>query len=158
MQFVFPKIELHPGALIPGTFMAAISYAIWRRDQQRLHTAVLSFVLWNGAAVTHTAGHVVSAQLAGAPMDRVDWGMLERTLYDNNDVTPAQHIGRAIGGPVASGVATLLCLGAWRSQQGTLAGRFALLAMLYNLLYTAVACLPFSIFDGGVIYPNLRKL
>ena len=91
-------------------------------------------------------------------MDDVRWGILAGTLYRDNDVTPRQHIGRAIGGPIASGLVALLWWLAWRALGKTLLGRVALVACLQNAFLALGSLLPLSWVDGGVIVANLRKL
>jgi Zn-dependent protease len=63
------------------------------------------------ADVGHAIAHVFSARRAGAPMDAIELSAnMPRTVYTNNDVPPKAHRGRAIGGPIYSGLALLLGL------------------------------------------------
>lgn len=49
----------------------------------------------------HPLAHILSARLAGAPMDEVIITLdMPRTLYTNNDVSPTAHRLRAAGGPI----------------------------------------------------------
>ncbi len=91
-------------------------------------------------------------------MDRIDWGVLPQTLYDDNDVTPQQHIGRAIGGPLASALSMLIWWSIWRVLQGKPIARVALIAMIHNMIITLGSWLPLPLVDGGVIYKNIRRL
>ena len=152
------RVDLHPIALTPGLLAAAATYFLSSNDPQRTRNAVLSGLLWYEAEANHVAGHALSAQLAGAPMDRIDWGVLPRTLYDDNNVSPQQHIGRAIGGPISSATSMLLWWGIWRMLQGKPAARVALIALIHNTILTLGSWLPLPLVDGGVIYKNIRQL
>ncbi|MCA9970547.1 MAG: hypothetical protein KC425_10050, partial [Anaerolineales bacterium] len=97
--------------------------------------------------------HTVSARLAGAPMDVILLGAdMPRTLYFDNQVTPRQHIGRSLGGPVYSGPGLLLGIG-WLllAPDGT-AVRY--LGEVWALAHGGIflgAFAPLQIVDGGVI-------
>lgn len=57
----------------------------------------------------HALAHIFSARYAGAPMDEILLnGGMPRTLYWNNDVAPAVHRMRALGGPIFNLVGFLL--------------------------------------------------
>ncbi len=152
------RVDLHPIALTPGLLAAAVTYMLSSKDPQRARNTLLSGILWYEAEANHVAGHALSAQMAGAPMDRIDWGVLPQTLYDDNDVTPQQHIGRAIGGPLASALSMLIWWSIWRVLQGKPIARVALIAMIHNMIITLGSWLPLPLVDGGVIYKNIRRL
>ncbi len=59
----------------------------------------------------HAIAHIFSARYAKAPMDEIliTAGM-PRTLYTDNNVSPAAHRMRAIGGPVFSTLGLLLSI------------------------------------------------
>jgi hypothetical protein len=86
-------------------------------------------------------------------MDRVHLAApLPRTLYYNNQVSPQAHLGRAIGGPIASGLAFLVTLMLWPFISGRLVlGEFLRLLSVINGLLGAGSLLPLPIVDGGVL-------
>jgi len=152
------KIDLRPTAPLPGLMMAALTYALLPRGPRRLLEALAGVALWYEAELSHVLGHLVSSRLVGAPVDRIRWGLIMATLYDDNDVTPRQHIGRAVGGPVGSALAMLCWWALWRLSSGKPIGRLALIALASNMFLTLVSWLPLPGVDGGVILRNIRKL
>jgi hypothetical protein len=96
--------------------------------------------------------------MVGAPMDYVRWGILATNGYANHDVSPQQHIGRSLGGPIASGLAALGYWLTWRALGNTLLGKLALVAFLQNGLIALGSLFPLPVIDGGVILANLRKM
>src|SRR5689334_20305819 len=153
-------VRMRPEATLSSLLVGALTYLLTRTppQNQRLPLVLASVALWPTSELIHTAGHIISARQAGAPMDQVRWGILAGTLYRDNDVTPRQHIGRAIGGPVASGLVSLLWWLAWRVLGKTLLGHVALAACLQNAFLALGSLLPLPWVDGGMIAANLRKL
>jgi hypothetical protein len=155
-------VRLKPIAALPGVLVGALTYALVRRyasqDAPALLLGLASALCWYGTDVVHVAGHITSARLAGAPMDYVSWRIFAINGYYDHDVTPRQHIGRAIGGPIASGLAALLCWLLWRVLGRSLLGRLALIGFIQNAFIALGSLMPIPIIDGGVIYANLRKL
>lgn len=151
-------VEVRPAALVPGPIVAALTYALLPRKSKSVATALASGLLWYEADLIHVVSHVVSARMADAPMDRVRWGVMPATLYDNNAVSPQQHIGRSLGGPIGSAMAMLICWVLWRALQGTPAGRLALIALIHNTIIALGSWLPIPFVDGGVIWKNIGKL
>jgi hypothetical protein len=158
MRVLGLKTDVRPSAALAGLAMGALAYALLPGGPRRLLGSALGVALWYEAELNHTLGHVVSARLAGAPIDRLRWGLMLATLYDNNDVTPRQHIGRAMGGPLASALAMLCWWLLWRLSSDRPVGRLALIALAFNTLLTLVSWLPLPWVDGGVILRNIRKL
>ncbi len=158
MRFMGMKIDVRPSAALPGLAIAALTYALLPGGPRRLLASALGASLWYEAELNHVLGHALSSRLAGAPMDQLRWGLLARTLYDNNDVTPRQHIGRAMGGPLGSALAMLCWWVAWRLSADRPVGRLALIALACNTLLTLGSWLPLPWVDGGVILRNIRKL
>ena len=152
------KIDVRPTAALSGLLMGSLAYALLPGGPRRLLATAASVALWYEAELTHVLGHVVSARLAGAPMDRVRWSLMPFTLYDDNDVTPRQHIGRAMGGPISSAVAMLCWWAVWRLSNGKPIGRLALIALAFNTFLTLGSWLPLPWVDGGVILRNIRDL
>lgn len=108
---VVATVGTAPGliALAGASYLAArLQRPHWPRLMRWL-LATVWFGFYQIADTLHTVGHIRSARQVNAPMDRVllTWG-LQGTHYDDNNVTPRQHMGRAAGGVGVSGVATLL--------------------------------------------------
>src|SRR5262245_27421756 len=150
------RSEVAASSLLVG----ALTYLLARAlpAGQRMSLVLASVALWPTSELIHTAGHIISARQAGARMDEVRWSILAGTLYRDNDVTPRQQIGRAIGGPIASGAVAQLWWLAWRALGTTPLGRVALAACLQNAFLALGSLLPLPWVDGGVIAANLRKL
>jgi hypothetical protein len=71
----------------------------------------LSAIVLIFADVGHALAHILSARRAGAPMDEIRiLGDMPRTIYFNNNVPPAVHRMRALGGPIYSAVGLGLSL------------------------------------------------
>ena len=105
------------------------------------------------ADLAHVFGHTVSARAAGAPMDRVLVALgIPRTLYDDNDVPPATHRMRALGGPIANLLALLLSL-VWRraARPASAARDLADVSCLGHGLLFFGSLVPLPIFDAGTI-------
>ena len=71
----------------------------------------MSMILLIFADFGHAIAHIFSARYAKAPMDEIliTAGM-PRTLYTDNNVSPATHRMRAFGGPVFSTLGLLLSI------------------------------------------------
>ena len=139
--------------------MAALVYLLSRRKVPDAPLLALAGALsWYEADFLHVAGHIVSSKVVDAPMDYVRWGILAGSGYRKHDVTPRQHIGRSLGGPIASALAALLYWLAWRAFGTTFVGRAALVACVQNGLVAVGSLAPLPIIDGGVIYANLGKM
>lgn len=149
-------VTLRPTALGAGILSALVA-ALASRDR-RLASGAAAGALWYAADATHVVGHIISSRAAGAPMDGVDFGLYPMSVYANHDVTPQQHIGRAIGGVGASLLATLLLLALTRRAASPLARRLLTIATAQHGLLVLASLLPTKLVDGGVIYANLRKL
>jgi hypothetical protein len=153
--------RLRPIAALPGLLMAALIYALARRMAREAPAPLLALagaLAWYEADLIHVAGHIVSSQLVDAPMDYVRWGFFATTGYTRHDVTPRQHIGRSLGGPIASGVAAVVYWLAWRALGRTLLGQLALIACIQNTITALGSLAPLPVIDGGVIYANLGKI
>lgn len=84
-----------------------------RTGPARLLIGSLATPVLMSADVVHALAHIFSARLAGGPMDEIVLGMhMPQTLYHDNQVPPAVHRGRALGGPVYSGAAMIADLAA----------------------------------------------
>jgi hypothetical protein len=151
--------RLRPIATLSGLLTGTLTYALARRLNRESPAALLALagaVAWYDADLIHVAGHIVSSRLVDAPMDYVSWGFFATNGYKQHDVTPQQHIGRSLGGPIASGLAAVIYWVAWRALGRTLLGRIALVACIVNTVVALGSLAPISLVDGGVIYTNLR--
>jgi Zn-dependent protease len=99
-----------PGFLV--TYGLCYGAAAWQRPGwapfPRALLAALWFIFLQAAYTLHSAGHIRSARRVNAPMNKLilAWGF-QSNVYLNSEATPRQHVGRAIGGPIASTVATV---------------------------------------------------
>lgn len=158
MRLFGVKVEVRPSVVVPGVMAAATTYALLPNDRQRVQMALASALLWYEADLIHVVSHMISARWAGAPMDRVRLQMMPVTLYDNNDVSPQQHIGRSLGGPIGSAIAMLSWWMIWRVRQGKPGGRLALIGLIANTIIALGSWLPLPFVDGGVILKNIGRL
>jgi Zn-dependent protease len=109
-----------------------------------------------GSEWGHNLAHAAAAKLVNKPMDalRITWGMPLVVYYDINDqeVTPKQHIARALGGPLFN---LLLLPIAWLFRRGTRLGTAARdiadAAVTTNMLLPAIGLTPIPGLDGGPI-------
>ncbi len=119
----------------------------------RIPVCLLWTILLLAVFVLHSAGHVISARAAGAPMDvlvinAVHW----ITLYYNDGVSPRSHLGRAAGGPLANLTGILFAQLLRRILPPGPFGRdLADAFALFNALVGGAALLPGGSFDGGAL-------
>jgi Zn-dependent protease len=104
----------------------------------------------------HNLAHVAAAHFVGRSMDalRIVFGMPLCVYYDLDpgDVTPRQHILRALGGPIFN-VLTATAAGIWRtlSSPGSSGHEVAGTTMGASLLILGAGLLPYPGLDGGPI-------
>ena len=158
MRLFGVKVEAQPSILVPGAMAAVTTYVLLPNDRRRVSMVLASILLWYEAELTHVISHMISAHLAGAPMDRIRLQIIPATLYDNNDVSPQQHIGRSLGGPIGSTIAMLSWWMIWRVRQGKPGGRLALIGLIANSIIALGSWLPLPFVDGGVILKNIGRL
>lgn len=152
------RVDVRPSSIVAAVIVFVLSLIAARNNARPVRLALASTLLYFEAEANHIAGHLVSSALVGAPIDRVLLGIRGYTLYDNNDVEPYQHIGRAIGGPLGSAVSMLFWWGIWRLRRNKVGGDIASLGLIYNLLFTLGSWLPIPSVDGHVILKNISKL
>jgi hypothetical protein len=119
----------------------------------RLAIGGLSAAIWASGDFGHALAHIASARAAGAPMDvvRISQGMPRTTYYDN-DVPPATHIIRSLGGPIFNTLGLLVSFALRAlSPSGSLSRELAGDAMMGHGLLLAGSLVPLPIVDGGVI-------
>jgi hypothetical protein len=130
-----------PDLLLPAPLSGALAYAVARRGAygrgSALVVGVAAALLWYKAELIHVAGHILSSRACDAPMDFVSFGILAGNGYYKHDVTPQQHVGRSIGGPIASGVAAIIYWLLWRARKGRLPGAIAAAGCIQNALLAA---------------------
>ena len=109
-----------------------------------------------GSEWCHNLAHVLAAHLTRRPMDalRITWGMPLCVYYDleDADVSPLQHIARALGGPIfnllaASGLRRIRAT----VDQDAFAYEMFDVALGANLFILAAGVLPYPGLDGGVL-------
>ncbi len=122
-----------------------------RARMARLPLAGLGALLLGGANLIHSLGHIISARAAQAPVDgllinAVQW----TTVYRDHSIPPEAHIGRAIGGPLAS-LAALVAARAIRPLMpaGPLGRDLLDIFLAGNALIGGAAMLPLTSSDGG---------
>ena len=152
--------RLRPIAALPGPLIGVLTYALARRLARESPAPLLALagaLAWYEADLIHVAGHIVSSRIVDAPMEYVRWGIFATNGYSKHDVSPRQHIGRSLGGPIASAMAAIVYWLTWRTLGRTLLGQIALIACIQNTVIALGSLAPLPIIDGGVIYANLRK-
>ncbi len=127
-----------------------------RPRRERVAVGGLTMAAILGSEWCHNLAHAAVAQLVGKPMDalRVAWGMplcVYHELEDPN-VTPREHIARALGGPVFNtfllGLVSLLLR---FTPQDSIAREVADAGVGMNLFLSTVSLLPIPGIDGGPI-------
>lgn len=145
---------------LPGLLAIALgAYAAARIQRPRWPMllqwllAIAWFALFEVADTLHTLGHIRSARQVGAPMNAIMLTTgVQMTIYHKTDVMPRQHIGRALGGPLASGALTMAAFPMY-----SLFRRVPILSalseawLLTNALILAGALTPTPHFDGASI-------
>ncbi len=113
-----------------------------------LATVMLLIADWG-----HAIAHVFSARYAGAPMDEIHVAAgMPRTLYLDDDVSPATHRIRALGGPIFSAIALLISLLLYFTvPDGTLTHELAGWSTLGHAFIFIGCLIPMPIVDGGTI-------
>jgi hypothetical protein len=109
-----------------------------------------------GSEWCHNLAHLITSNWIGKPMDkmRVQAGM-PRCIYheiNDDDVTPGQHIARAMGGPVINFLLFLIAGQARKlTRPDSIAGETAKTAYQTNLFLSLISILPIPGIDGGPI-------
>lgn len=101
----------------------------------------------------HALAHIFSARYAGAPMDEIQLnGDMPRTLYWNNDVAPAVHRMRALGGPLFNLLGFLLSTAVYGVIAGhAIARELAAWSAAGHGLLFLMSLAPLPPVDGGSI-------
>ncbi len=122
----------------------------------RLGIGLLTTPIVAGMEWCHNFAHAAAAWLVGKPMDRmrITWGtpLVVYFELDAPDVTPRQHIARALGGPIFNLLAlTASALLRRRTHPDSVARDAANAAVGMNLLLMTVGMLPMPGIDGGPV-------
>jgi hypothetical protein len=128
-----------------------------RRPERRWPTQMVVGALSASALVLsdvgHAFAHILSARIAGAPMDeiRLSSGM-PRTIYYDNSVLPRAHRLRALGGPVFStlGLGLSLLLRTLTPRDSAIREVADWSSVGHGLILTG-SLAPLPIVDGGSI-------
>jgi hypothetical protein len=138
--------------------LSAIAFWLLRLPPgQAILGGLLAVLLHWLSEFVHQLGHAWAARRVGHPMRGVRlWWLLGASRYPRNEgpLPAAVHIRRALGGPPASLILTLIgaaLLFAWRDNAG-LPYWLALFFCLENLLvFTLGAFLPLGFTDGSTL-------
>ncbi len=131
---------------------------------EALLAGLLCTILHWLSELIHQLGHAWAAQRTGYPMSGIRFGthvVLSTALYPANEpALPARvHLQRALGGPLISGLLTVVALIMLLIAQAAVAGQFvAWFFFLENLLVmTLQALIPLGFNDGATIWHYLRQ-
>ena len=104
-------------------------------------------------AFGHAAAHIFSARRAGGPMSEIYISAgSPLTLYSDNEVAPAVHIGRSLGGPIYSAAGFLLSLLVQQlAIPGSVIGDLAAWSLIGQGLILFGSLMPMPMVDGGVL-------
>jgi hypothetical protein len=118
---------------------------------------IVGVVLHALSLLGHDLGHAVAAQQVGYPMERIRyWGPLSSTLYpeDEPSLPAAIHLRRALGGPIASLLLSVVALAialAVRSLGATATWLGIFLVFDNFAVLTLGALTPLGFNDGSTI-------
>jgi len=146
---------LNPPLMIITGIIIAFIFAPVADPVARIIGGVFYGFIIMSASVIHSYGHIVSSRRVGAPVTYILATMTVSILHydDTEDLLPRVHIGRAIGGPLASMNAGLLGLALYATLQSHFLAFFAFI----NLLFFVLTISPLPSLDGEVILRAMRK-
>lgn len=137
---------------------------------QSLIGAFIALLLHLLSVYWHDFGHALAARSTGYPMTGIHlFSVIAATLYPTDEPPlPAMiHIRRALGGPIASAILSLIALVLWWllgdspiwGQYGDVASLILAFFCLENFVaFTLQVFLPFGFNDGATLYKWLPKL
>lgn len=155
--YATPLAWLLPVLLLPSTFVLTLIFYPGLGFVERLSLTLQWIVLTVLLASIHSLGHMISGELASAPMDYLlVTATRQINIYadDQEQFPPRVHIIRAVGGPLANIVAGLISLLVTAITGPTPALLYFTIANLLAVL----AFLPIPTVDGEVIWKYLRKM
>lgn len=145
------------GSLLLWATLAAIGAALGLAPATALAAGLAATALHWLSSLAHHLGHSWAARRTGYPMIGVRlWGVLGSSIYPRDEpaLPAAVHMRRALGGPLASLLLTLVAAGlalALRPAGGA-AWLVALFFFAENLLvYTGQVLLPLGFNDGATL-------
>lgn len=161
------QISILPPAFV-GTLVLWIVFTVIARSglnipfSQSLSMGLIATLLHWTFELIHSLGHAYAAKLTGYPMIGIAFGALAifaltRYPKDEPELSPSIHIRRALGGPIISGLLSIifyLLLPLWRGNWFWI-GMFAIVENLF--VYTLQIFLPLGFNDGSTILRNLRR-
>ena len=117
---------------------------------------LLKMLVVLGSEWCHNLAHLIASNLVKKPMDqlRIQFGMPRCVYHQLNDqeVTPRQHLIRALGGPIINLLFLPLGrLGLKLTREESISGRTAKTFYQTNLFLSLVSLLPIPGIDGGPI-------
>jgi len=123
---------------------------------------LVAVVLHIVSELWHQLGHAFAARATGYPMVGVRfWWLLAASVYPENEpeLAPAIHIRRALGGPIASALLSLVAGLLWLvlRDSGPVGWVVGLWFAENLLLFTAQVLVPFGFNDGATIWHWLRR-
>jgi len=155
------SISADPSALITSlllwVILSAVALLLLNRSfLVAITSGLIAIILHWIAVVWHQLGHAWAARRTGHPMVGMTmWGALSSSLYppDEEPLPRPIHIQRALGGPLASLVLTVLAaIPLLVLTQGTTAWWLAFFFFLDNLLvFTLGSFLPLGFTDGSTL-------
>ncbi|MDM8519930.1 hypothetical protein QUF64_07785 [Anaerolineales bacterium HSG6] len=119
----------------------------------RLRFGLIAMIVYQISELIHYLGHIISSWWVEAPMDKVYLTFpLPSSIYYDNLVTPDQHIGRSMGGPIIN-ILTVIKVLFLRpfTRSGSFLRELVDLSVWMNLLFGIVALFPLPFIDGGTI-------
>ncbi len=148
-----PVLELVAWMILSWVAGKKLPDLSWRK---RLYAGAITTIVLLGSEWCHNLAHAAAASRIGEPVDaiRIFFGTPLLIYYDINDqqVTPVQHITRALGGPIFNAVMIPFAwLASHYSHDGTLTRYVANFALGTNCFISMVALLPIPGIDGGPI-------
>ncbi len=119
----------------------------------RLRLTLIWTLLFEAAYFAHSAGHILTARAVGAPMDAlVLTAVQQANIYYNDNVSPDAHLGRAVGGPLASLIAGLTARSLRRLlPSGPFARDLADVFLGFTALIGGLSLVPLPSLDGGAL-------
>ena len=148
-----PLLELCTWGLL--THVAGNKNPAWNRRERFTAGAITTITLF-ASEWCHNLAHAALASWIGKPVDaiRILFGTPLLIYYDSesSQVTPAQHITRASGGPIFNSLMIPIFWLARRiTQKGSISYYCMDFALGANCALTAIAWLPIPSLDGGSI-------
>jgi len=165
-KFINLQFYLLPVAFLATPFLwiglSAACYGIGIPPGESLLVGLIATFLHWSSLLLHHLGHFIASRRTGYPMQGIlfgVFGLLARDIYpsDEPELPPNIHIRRAWGGPIVSGLLSvifILLLPLWPGNWYWL-GWFTLFENLF--LFTLQVFIPLSFNDGGTILMNIRK-